>query len=1010
MIADIFCIKSKVVLLFIAISLFSLQSPAFAQTGTIKGKVLDKTNNQSLAGAAVVVKGTTLGAAADLDGNYKIPNVPEGKYTLTVSYIGYVSTSVSLIVTAGKTLEHDFYLEPEAIQGQTVVVTAQAQGQLSAIQQQLASNKIANIVSEARIQELPDFNAAQALSRLPGVSTLQSSGEANKVVIRGLAPQYNRVSIDGISLASTGGTQIGVVSQTNVASNRLNTDRSVDLSMITPYMIKSIQVYKTLTPDMNANAIGGFVNMELREAPSNLHTDVLWQSGYTAKSNTYGNYRAVASASDRFFNDNLGAYALFNIESYDRNADNMNAGYSIPSNVIGSNGYEPVKVTNVTLDRHVETRKRYGGNLILDYRLPSGSIKSINMLSRLNSNYTDFQTSLNYSGKSLNFNIRQGDRNTDLAINTLQFQNDFGFMSADIRVSNTYSRNNEPNSPYFTFSQDQSFGQVSDNTIPEDLTHLVKYTGTGNTHLQTINLFSADYKENDQIYRGDFKIPLNLTSNVTGSFQFGGEYSYNLHKNDQSTPYADIHLGNGSINDSLINIIQKVGAANGHPLVFDATANRFPATSFTSSDSKLYDTFLDDQFGKMLWVCDPNILNPIATSISTIPILNGTNLGGWQNGIYQQLPNDYKYIEKYYAAYLMAEMNFGPDFMVVGGARYEEDRSLFAGFNLEDLRNPQQTQYFPVTAYPQNHYWLPMVQARYKLNDWSDIRYSYTQTLARPDYNQLSPHFSLDYTETQVYGGNPDLKPAQAYNHDIEISFHSNELGLLSIGAFYKTISKFTFATQYYLFDSTAYSIPGYKTINDFNPRPQSGATFYTYINSQSDAYVRGVELDFQTRFWYLPAPLNGVVLGINYTHILSSATYPYFDQRKVLNPDNPRRPLVVLFDSTRSGRLVDQPNDIFNTYIGYDYEGFSARVSFLFQGNSVNNIGNYPEQDGFTKNYFRLDASVKQTLPWDGVEVYLDVNNLNSESNSSAQQSIDGFNSIQNYGLTADLGARYRL
>ena len=141
-----------------------------------------------------------------------------------------------------------------------------------------------------------------------------------------------------------------------------------------------------------------------------------------------------------------------------------------------------------------------------------------------------------------------------------------------------------------------------------------------------------------------------------------------------------------------------------------------------------------------------------------------------------------------------------------------------------------------------------------------------------------------------------------------------------------------------------------------------------------------------------------------------SSATYPYFDQRKVPNPDNPRRPLVVLFDSTRSGRLVDQPNDIMNVSLGYDYKGFSARLSFLFQGNSVNNIGNYPEQDGFTKDYFRMDASVKQTLPWDGVEVYLNLNNLNSESNSSAQKSINGFNSIQNYGLTADLGVRYRL
>jgi hypothetical protein len=78
------------------------------------------------------------------------------------------------------------------------------------------------------------------------------------------------------------------------------------------------------------------------------------------------------------------------------------------------------------------------------------------------------------------------------------------------------------------------------------------------------------------------------------------------------------------------------------------------------------------------------------------------------------------------------------------------------------------------------------------------------------------------------------------------------------------------------------------------------------------------------------------------------------------------------------------------------DYEGFSARLSFLFQGNSVSYVGNFPETDGFTRDYFRIDASVRQILPWFGIELYLDMNNLNSENNSSAQQSISGFTNEQ--------------
>jgi hypothetical protein len=114
--------------------------------------------------------------------------------------------------------------------------------------------------------------------------------------------------------------------------------------------------------------------------------------------------------------------------------------------------------------------------------------------------------------------------------------------------------------------------------------------------------------------------------------------------------------------------------------------------------------------------------------------------------------------------------------------------------------------------------------------------------------------------------------------------------------------------------------------------------------------------------------------------------------------------------DSSRSGRLISQPNDIVNAFIGYDYKGFSARVSFLFQGNSVSGVGNFAEQDGFTRDYFRIDASVRQILPWIGLEVFLNINNVNSETNKAAQKSIGGFTFEQNYGLTGSLGLRYRL
>jgi hypothetical protein len=166
--------------------------------------------------------------------------------------------------------------------------------------------------------------------------------------------------------------------------------------------------------------------------------------------------------------------------------------------------------------------------------------------------------------------------------------------------------------------------------------------------------------------------------------------------------------------------------------------------------------------------------------------------------------------------------------------------------------------------------------------------------------------------------------------------------------------------------------------------------------------------VDFQTRLWYLPEPLNGIVFGVNYTHIASAATYPWRNDTTVVVP--PRSVKVITLDRTRSGRLINQPNDVLNAYLGYDFKGFSGRLSFLFQGNSVSYIGPFAEQDGFTEDYVRVDASVRQMLPWAGLQVFLDVSNLNNRMNEAVQASIRGFSSEQFYGLTANLGLRFTM
>ena len=1006
---------------------FLISHSAWAQgSGTLKGTVYDKTSKDALPGAHVVIKGTSNGAATNLSGGYVLHKVPAGEYTVVASYIGYQSVSEVIKIADGETVTRDFSLVAETIEGEEVVVTAQAQGQLQAINQQIASDKIVNIVSEAKIQELPDFNAAQAISRLPGVTTTQSSGEANKVVIRGLAPQFNQVAVSGITLASTGSTQIGATSL-GLTSGNINSDRSVDLSMVTPYMIKTISVYKSLTPDMNADAIGGRVDMELREAPDGLHADMMYQSGYTGKSKEWGNYRAVLSASNRFFDGDLGIYLLGNAEAYDRNSDNMTATYNLPDIYVRPDGYKAVQVSNVGLTRHIETRKRYGGNLILDYRLgENATLRSINLFARLESKTKDYTTTLRYSSfgsGNIDFTYRNGDSKTDMAVNTLEFEDDFGFMSTVIKIANTYSRNHMPSAPFYQFSQSGGISTGGANikdVPPEKLISSVAYKGNTKTYLSNINLFSSDFKDNDQIYKADFKVPLALGADLSGFIKVGGEYRYNYRVNDQATPYLEMRRGGApSISATIMDSLR----AN-FPVYYDSSAARFPGSNFTNTDEDLNSPFLSDLYGGVLWIPDPGMINEMLTYTYSRPDFNAaeqdaTNPGGWYDGGFQNLPNDYTYIERYYAGYAMGQLTFGPDFNVVGGARFEQVSSLFETYNLTDGRNPLTQQVFPITVYPENRFLLPMVQAKYNIFEWLDVRYSYTQTIARPDYHQLSPHITMSNDRLNVWAGNPDLQPAHSFNHDLQFTYHDNKWGLFSVGGFYKTVREFTYYTTYKLHMSydpvtrTYYNIPaGLDSVGSYQiggTQPNNGANLYTYINSPYDASIKGIETDLQMRFWYLPAPLNGIVLGVNYTHIWSDATYPWHDDRTTTDPVT-RRTTVTTIDSTRTGRLIWQPNDVVNAYFGYDFKGFSGRISFLFQGNSVNAIGNYAEQDGFSRDYFRVDASARQMLPIEGLQLFLDLFNLNSRKNQAAQASIGAFTNEQNYGFTANLGVRYTL
>ncbi len=216
----------------------SLLSILLAQSMTIEGIVKDKKTQKNLIGANVFIVGTSIGASTNTEGKYLLKNVKPGSYKVKASYIGYQAVEVDIDVTPTENMTQDFELSYVSLQGEAIEVTAQARGQIDAINEQIKAKSIKNIVSSDRIQELPDANAAETVARIPGVSIRREGGEGNKVIIRGLSPKYNKVMVDGTNLASTDPD-----------------NRSTDLSMISQYMLEGIEVTKAGTPDQERDVL-----------------------------------------------------------------------------------------------------------------------------------------------------------------------------------------------------------------------------------------------------------------------------------------------------------------------------------------------------------------------------------------------------------------------------------------------------------------------------------------------------------------------------------------------------------------------------------------------------------------------------------------------------------------------------------------------------------------------------------------------------------------------------------
>ncbi|MGB8319795.1 MAG: TonB-dependent receptor, partial [Ignavibacteriaceae bacterium] len=754
----------------IILALVFVPALAFASS-KIRGKVIDKSTGEPLPGANVYLENTNLGSATTIDGTYSINNVPPGNYTLQVKYLGYKPEKFDIKVTDNATLEQNVSLEYMVLEGQELVVTAQAEGQMQAINQQISSNSVKNIVSSAKIKELPEANAAEAVGRLPGISLKREGGEGNKVVIRGLSPQYNRIEINGVGLAATGPD-----------------DRSVDLSMISPYTLEGIEVSKTAMADQEANQIGGTVNFLLKDAPEAPTLSLTAQGGYNALRSKVNNYYYVASGGMRFLDNKLGLFLQGNLEKTDRSNNGITSNYVMQFDTL-------TLANNLNVQDIQRTNKRTGGVVVLDYRLPSTKIKLSSTVNNIDITTTTRQENFDPVGRNHNYQANYQDGNLLTLLNTLRIDQSLSGLKIVADVSYAESKTDVPKQIQMNAYENNAFQSAwswdSYQIHPLDIVNKAYNNITNSKVNQFYGRDSSSLEQQtgaNLSFEGGFKTDL-----ADFNIRIGGEFKHKFKKYDFNQ--YEIPLGWQDLALARLYLTQRFGLSG-----YDYSNDDFPYAPFIDNNYNAGDFKAGGDY-TISRVPNSNTMLDVYNEIKNLKTVNGAAVKKtlWYDYTNSNL-NDYAGHENYYAAYILPTITFGSNKLVtfIPGFRYEHNETEYTANRSNGPGKPTDPFiYFAYTSSRQNNYILPMIHVKYQPFDWFDIRASYTKTLARPSYNRLIPIWSS--YGSSITWNNVDLKPAQSQNLDLYFSFYTQKIGLFSFGIFQKQIKDFVFATTTFI-------------------------------------------------------------------------------------------------------------------------------------------------------------------------------------------------------------------
>ncbi|HYG02165.1 MAG TPA: TonB-dependent receptor [Chryseosolibacter sp.] len=712
-----------------------------AQKGFVRGKIIDGENGESLYGATIVKKGTTIGVLSDFDGNYSLALDP-GTHTIVLTFISYkTEIREDIEVKANEVTRLDVAMMSKVSQLQEVVVTSEAlrDSELGMMTMQRKSTNLLDGMSNQTFRNTGDRDLASAIGRVTGVSIQNGK----HVYVRGLGDRYTRTTINGMTIPG------------------LDPDRNdVQVDIFPTALLENVTIYKTFSANLPGDFTGGMVDVETKNFPEEKITTVSFGLRYNPKMNLNNNFLSYDGGSSDWLAIDDGTREM-----------PFAAGTVVPDQSSQDPRLESLtRSLNPTLGVKQHRSLLNGsfsfnhGNRINRARYTIGYNAIFNYQNRFE-HYTDaeFGEYTKDDDASLTQFFKEEVRKGPLSrINTLWS----GLLSGAIKFDN------------HTFSASLFRTQNGITEATERVSQ--NYDETNATLHQNILTYSQRSVTNGI---------------VGGKHQFGKlRFDWKNALTKSRTYDPDFRTTSVSITDPEHPTLNRGDGAGINRFWRDLNEmNENLKVDFTlpyGKDNKL-------QFGasglykkRNFDVQNYFIFETGGTPISTSPneFLKPENIwtGDEPSGFYlvgnYEASNNYAASAGTYGAYVMTEMKVGQKLKATYGVRVEKSDMYYTGTDIFG------TSYSDMQTLDELDF-LPSVNFMYSPTEATNFRASYGRTLARPSFKEKSSAQIYDPITGRFFNGNLDLQQSNINNFDIRIENFSRDGDMLSFSMFYKQFS-----------------------------------------------------------------------------------------------------------------------------------------------------------------------------------------------------------------------------